>query len=95
MLAMNGNSHHGGTVSAIEQRMENSALAGHVNSYVDQSQYQMHHNEDINDRLIESPKTRSYVPLLSKKLKSKNAHGSSENVLQTANSAAVNQRHSS
>ena len=37
---------------------------------------------DLNDRLIDSPKQRKYVPLLSKKL-SKNAHGSSENVILT------------
>ena len=41
--------------------------------------------DELNDRLIESPKTRSYVPLLSKKLK-KGAHESSENVLATASS---------
>ena len=43
-------------------------------------------NEDFNDRLIESPKARSYVPLLSKKLKSKNS-GSTQNV-----HAAIEQR---
>lgn len=37
--------------------------------------------EDINDRMLDSPKSRSYVPLLSKKLK-KNGHGSTENVMQ-------------
>jgi len=37
-------------------------------------------SDDINDRMLESPKTRSYVPLLSKKLK-KTGHGSSENVI--------------
>lgn len=34
---------------------------------------------DLNDRLVDSPKTRSYVPLLSKKLKSKNS-GSTQDV---------------
>lgn len=38
--------------------------------------------ESLNDRLADSPKNRSYVPLLSKKLKKTN-HGSSENVIRT------------
>ena len=46
--------------------------------------------EDLNDRLIESPKQRQYVPLLSKKLKKTN-HGSSENVIATV--ANVNDHH--
>ena len=42
--------------------------------------------EDLNDRLIDSPKQRKYVPLLSKKLKKTN-HGSSENVIATVGRA--------
>jgi len=38
--------------------------------------------ESLNDRLADSPNNRSYVPLLSKKLKKTN-HGSSENVIRT------------
>ena len=41
MLAMNNSGHHGGTVSAIEQRVDTSALAGHPNSYIDQGNYIM------------------------------------------------------
>ena len=37
------------------------------------------HPDDINDRILESPKAKSYVPLLTKKIK-KSANGSSENV---------------
>ena len=39
--------------------------------------------EDLNDRLIESPKTRSYVPLLSKKA-NKTTHGSIDHAARDA-----------
>ena len=43
---------------------------------------------DLNDRMVDSPKQRKYVPLLSKKL-NKTGHGSSENVIATAGSGTT------
>ena len=44
--------------------------------------------EDLNDRLVDSPKAPGYAPLLTKKLTSA-SHNSSENVLGASNSATA------
>lgn len=46
--------------------------------------------EDLNDRLIESPKQRQYVPLLSKKLNKNNTTNSSENVDSSISASKAN-----
>ena len=77
-----GNKQDNNTTLSVSATMDNhprvqSTMTGSMGGYGAVT------SEDINDRLLESPKTRSYVPLLSKKLK-KTGHGSTENVIQAA-----------